>query len=122
MAASQTVVEAVEQVGLHYVSDKSPGITRIRTDSGFAYRGVSGKLLKDPHVLDRIDSLAIPRRCKKIEGTSGRVAFYGTQGIDRVATGPLSSHQLPDFELPVHYLPVVFRRFAVIKADSLDRG
>jgi DNA topoisomerase-1 len=51
---------AVRTVGLRYVTDASPGITRRRAGEGFAYRGSDGEPIKDRAVLARIRSLAVP--------------------------------------------------------------
>jgi DNA topoisomerase I len=53
-------VESAEAAGLRYVSDASPGIRRKKAGSGFSYVGPDGRTIKDPAVLDRIRSLAIP--------------------------------------------------------------
>src|SRR5262249_27793833 len=47
-------VESAKIVGLHYVSDNSPGISREPSGKGFRYRSPSGKLVRDPQVLQRI--------------------------------------------------------------------
>lgn len=52
--------DAARSVGLTYVSDEKPGITRRRSGKGFAYRDRNGRLLKDEAVLARIRKLAIP--------------------------------------------------------------
>ena len=46
--------------GLVYVSDDTPGLTRIKSGSGFRYRDTSGKPVKDPGEISRINKLAIP--------------------------------------------------------------
>jgi DNA topoisomerase-1 len=46
--------------GLHYVSDETPGITRRRAGSGFAYRDPAGHAVRDKATLARIRTLAIP--------------------------------------------------------------
>jgi DNA topoisomerase-1 len=52
--------DAARSVGLTYVSDEKPGITRRRTGKGFTYRDKNGKPLKDEADLERIRKLAIP--------------------------------------------------------------
>ncbi len=52
--------EAAESVGLVYASDETPGITRRKAGSGFAYRGRDGARITDETILDRIRKLAIP--------------------------------------------------------------
>lgn len=51
---------ALDEVGLRYVSDEMPGITRRRAGRGFAYRGPDRQPLRDPETLQWIRSLAIP--------------------------------------------------------------
>ena len=50
----------LEEVGLRYVADDMPGITRRRAGTGFAYRGADGRPLRDRDTLRWIRSLAIP--------------------------------------------------------------
>jgi DNA topoisomerase I len=52
--------KSAELVGLHYVSDEKPGITRERSGKGFRYRDPQGKIVQDEATLKRITSLAIP--------------------------------------------------------------
>lgn len=52
--------DAAETVGLVYVSDEEPGITRRKSGKGFAYRGPDGKAVTDKTTLERIRRLAIP--------------------------------------------------------------
>lgn len=63
MDDSGTIVDpqdAAESVGLRYVSDGDPGITRRKSGKGFSYRGLDGKPIRDKAELARIRSLAIP--------------------------------------------------------------
>ncbi|WP_269716727.1 DNA topoisomerase IB [Caulobacter sp. NIBR2454] len=46
--------------GLTYVNDSDPGLSRVKTAKGFAYRDAKGGAIKDAAVIDRIDKLAIP--------------------------------------------------------------
>jgi DNA topoisomerase I len=52
--------ETAEAAGLHYVSDEMPGIRRRRAGKGFSYRREDGEPVRDPQILARIKSLAIP--------------------------------------------------------------
>jgi DNA topoisomerase-1 len=45
---------------LRHASDRRPGITRRRSGRGFAYRDPDGRTVRDPEVLARIRSLAVP--------------------------------------------------------------
>ncbi len=58
--------EAAETAGLTYVSDEEPGIRRKKAGSGFTYVDASGSTIRDPHVLKRIRSLAIPPAYKDV--------------------------------------------------------
>src|SRR3954462_9260076 len=53
-------IESSQQAGLRYVTDAKPGITRKRRGKSFRYFNPDGTPLKDPTVLARIKSLAIP--------------------------------------------------------------
>jgi DNA topoisomerase-1 len=46
--------------GLRYGSDKSPGFRRNRAGKGFRYLDTQGRSIRDPAVLKRVGSLAIP--------------------------------------------------------------
>jgi DNA topoisomerase-1 len=52
--------EAAREAGLRYVHDDGPGIRRRRCGKGFRYTGPGGEAVRDPEVLRRIASLAIP--------------------------------------------------------------
>jgi DNA topoisomerase-1 len=51
---------SAKSAGLHYVDDRRPGITRKRAGKGWRYVGPDGKTIRDPEVVRRINSLAIP--------------------------------------------------------------
>lgn len=53
-------VEHARSAGLRYVDDRSPGLRRQRTASGFVYVDAHGKAISDEAELARIRSLAIP--------------------------------------------------------------
>ncbi len=53
-------VDSARAAGLRYVSDARPGIRRKRCGKAFRYIGVDGAPMRDPEVLARIKSLAIP--------------------------------------------------------------
>jgi DNA topoisomerase I len=52
--------QAAGDAGLRYVSDKQPGIVRIRRGKAFAYRMPNGKPVRAPEAVHRIGRLAIP--------------------------------------------------------------
>jgi len=53
-------ITSAKASGLRYVTDTIPGITRQRSQGGFRYYDVKGKLLRDINELRRIKALAIP--------------------------------------------------------------
>jgi DNA topoisomerase-1 len=57
---------AAKVAGLRYVSDKRPGITRVRTSAGFAYRYADGSRVTDEETLTRIRKLAIPPAYERV--------------------------------------------------------
>jgi len=61
--ASALIAEAqaaADGAGLHYVTDESPGITRLVARRDFVYADANGKRVIDTETLARIRSLAIP--------------------------------------------------------------
>lgn len=56
----------LREMGLRYVSDAMPGISRRRSGKGFAYRGPDGQPLRDREKLAWIRSLAIPPAWEKV--------------------------------------------------------
>jgi hypothetical protein len=53
-------IVAADTAQLRYVSDRMPGIKRLRAGGGFFYRGPDGQIIRDPEELLRIKSLSIP--------------------------------------------------------------
>lgn len=51
---------AASKAGLVYASDSAPGIRRVRSGKGFAYRRARGAAVRDARTLERIRHLAIP--------------------------------------------------------------
>jgi DNA topoisomerase I len=51
---------AAKAAQLRYVSDRRPGISRVRTPKGFRYVGPDGEVLTDEASIARIQKLAIP--------------------------------------------------------------
>jgi DNA topoisomerase-1 len=59
-AASEDAPAVARKVGLRYVDDSKPGISRRKTRTGFRYIGPDGKPVRDEEELKRIRALAIP--------------------------------------------------------------
>ena len=53
-------VDAARSAGLHYVTDRSPGIRRMRRGRGFRYVTADGQTVSDRDELARIRALAVP--------------------------------------------------------------
>jgi DNA topoisomerase-1 len=64
--AAASSPEAAREAGLWYVSDRTPGMRRLRTHNGFRYRTAGGKALRDRKQLARIRSLVIPPAWKDV--------------------------------------------------------
>ena len=65
-ATSDAPAQVAKTAGLHYVTDKSPGISRQRAGKGFSYMDPDGKLVRDATTLERIKTLAIPPAYKNV--------------------------------------------------------
>ena len=59
-SASDDAPAVARKVGLRYVDDSKPGITRKKTATGFRYIGPDGKPVRDEDEQKRIRALAIP--------------------------------------------------------------
>ena len=60
------VIEAARAEGLRYVTDREPGIRRIKQGSGFKYLDPGGLVIRDAVRLKRIRSLAVPPAYKDV--------------------------------------------------------
>jgi DNA topoisomerase-1 len=52
--------EAARAAGLRYVTDRQPGVHRVKRGDSFRFVGSDGKVVKDKAILARIKSLVIP--------------------------------------------------------------
>lgn len=59
-AADLDPSEAAAAGHLRHVTDRAPGITRLRAGKGFRYRAADGSIVRSPQTLARIRALAIP--------------------------------------------------------------
>ena len=59
-APDPDAILAAKSAKLRYVSDRAPGIERVRQRGHFSYRDSAGKEITDPDVLARIKALVIP--------------------------------------------------------------
>lgn len=64
--SNEPVAAELQELGLRYVSDAEPGITRRRVGTGFSYRAADGSLLKDRETLAWIRKLAIPPAWREV--------------------------------------------------------
>ena len=53
-------VQSARAAGLRYVSDRQPGLKRVKTATGFRYTDPEGTSVREEETLGRIKSLAIP--------------------------------------------------------------
>ena len=58
--AREPTEDSARRAGLRYETDGKPGITRLKSKSGFVYRDAKGKPVRDEKTLARIKSLVIP--------------------------------------------------------------
>jgi DNA topoisomerase I len=63
---AEDAADSARHVGLRYVSDQMPGISREREGTVFRYRYATGDIVDSPEVLGRIRSLAIPPAWKDV--------------------------------------------------------
>lgn len=54
------VLKHIEDTKLSYVSDQTPGFSRVKHGKGFVYLDEKGEKITDPNIRARIESLAIP--------------------------------------------------------------
>jgi DNA topoisomerase I len=59
-AAARADRAGARAAGLRYLTDRRPGIRRLRAGRGFVYRGPDGSTIRDPDELRRIRALVIP--------------------------------------------------------------
>ncbi len=52
--------QTAKEAGLRYVSDDSPGITRVKAGKHFSFVSPEGRVIKDKQTMARIKALAIP--------------------------------------------------------------
>jgi len=59
-ALAKDPVESARAAGLHYSTDETPGIRRVRKGKGFRFLRPDGRPVSDRSDLDRIRALVIP--------------------------------------------------------------
>ena len=59
-SAKESAIELARKVGLRYVTDAKPGLSRRIVNGRFSYRDAAGRAVKDKETLSRIKSLVIP--------------------------------------------------------------
>ena len=60
ICAADDPVQIAKAVGLRYITDTTPGITRKRVGKNFSYLGLDGKPIRDSGELQRIKKIGIP--------------------------------------------------------------
>ena len=66
IASIPSAVVAASEAGLTYVSSDAPGISRVARKNGFRYFDARGRVVRDPTVLKRIESLMIPPQWRDV--------------------------------------------------------
>lgn len=87
--------EWAQAAGLEYVTAERPGLTRRRTGKGFTYVGPDSRPVRDPAILQRIQSLAIPPAWENVwicPKSNGHI-----QAVGRDARGRKQYRYHPDF-------------------------
>ncbi len=125
----ESIVEAVEEAGLVYTHDTSPGIRRERRGEGFVYLKPKGGEVEDEKTLARIRSLAIPPAYERVWICSRANGHLQATGIDargrkqyryhpgfREARDAHKFHRLADFG---SHLPRLHKR---IESDRALKG
>lgn len=72
----------IEKEDLVYVSDKSPGFFRQKSNKNFKYYDLEGKVIRDPRTLKRIADLAIPPAWKNVWVCPKKNGHLQVTGID----------------------------------------
>lgn len=74
--------QTAREAGLRYVSDRIPGIRRVRRGKHFAYLGADGKPIRDEAELQRIRSLAVPPAYRDVWICPNPLGHLQATGID----------------------------------------
>jgi DNA topoisomerase-1 len=73
---------SAKAAGLHYATDLSSGIRRLRHGSGFAYRHADGKPVRDAATLKRIRALVLPPAWRDVRVARDPKAHLQAVGLD----------------------------------------
>jgi len=131
-AAADDGAALARTAGLRYVTDARPGLRRVRAGKGFTYRDAEGRGVRDPGVLARIRSLAIPPAWTDVWICPSETGHLQATGRDargrkqhryharwRVVSGETKFHHMIAFG---RALPRIRRRVAVdLARRTLDR-
>ncbi|HEY0897203.1 MAG TPA: DNA topoisomerase IB, partial [Sphingobacteriaceae bacterium] len=85
--------ELLAETGLVYTNDSQPGITRLKTQAGFAYSDSRGNPVTHPKTLERIKKLAIPPAWENVWIASKANAHLQATGIDQAGRKQYRYHQ-----------------------------
>ncbi len=80
LSGSEPPEVVAREAGLRYVSDRSPGIRRLRSGKSFRYEDPAGGAVRDRDTLDRIKALAIPPAWTEVwisPGADGHIQATG---------------------------------------------
>jgi len=74
--------DSARQAGLHYATDISTGIRRVRCGKGFIYRNAAGRLVRKAETLKRIRSLVLPPAWRDVLVATDPLAHLQATGLD----------------------------------------
>jgi DNA topoisomerase-1 len=89
----RSCAESAKAAGLHYATDISTGIRRLRCGSGFTYRHATGRPVRDAATLKRIRSLVLPPAWRDVRVARDPLAHL--QAVGRDAAGRLQYRYHP---------------------------
>ncbi|HEX3244194.1 MAG TPA: DNA topoisomerase IB [Chloroflexota bacterium] len=82
LSGTPDLEDVAESMGLHYVSDREPGIRRLRHRSSFRYVDAEGQPVRDERTLQRIRSLVIPPAWTDVWICSSSRGHIQATGVD----------------------------------------
>ena len=82
MPVDTSPAQTAREAGLRYVSDRIPGIRRVRRGKRFSYVGTDGKPIRDEAELQRIRSLAVPPAYEDVWICPNALGHLQATGID----------------------------------------
>jgi DNA topoisomerase-1 len=82
MMSADHNLDSARAAGLHYATDTSSGLRRLRRGRGFIYRDANGRVVKDAVTLQRIRSLVLPPAWQDVRIARDPLAHLQATGRD----------------------------------------